>query len=365
MRAGRLFRRTAALGGVVLLPLLLFPLLFIVSRCVGSGGPAVVREASAAAAGVEDYARPGAATFLGLPEWYVVYSAEEYAEAIGRGAPSRFPYFGAIRQFWRYYGGVCVTTRNRYPFSIRSHVALGAIGMRFSAEQAVKGAYEKTLGRVVEGIAGHDTPEDAFAARVAREYGRSLSTGRWYDFPFAAALEALWKEVPVPGPHPIRKWERRVALSIEYGVKALYGGAARIAVKYLRGAGDAGVHVLAENVPDRALADARIENVKAVGPRVYVLKLPPAPAFSTIVPALLRQGVRFREIAGNGEIFLTVRAPRTWAFGLGPGRLVLAEPILTDPSRQRAGIATPVSSLHTVLAGLERSGATLEQLYAY
>ena len=228
MRAGRLSGRTAALGGVVLLPLLLFPLLFIASRCVGSGGPTPVREASAATAAVEGYARPGAATFLALPEWYVVYSAEEYAEAIGRGAPSRFPYFGAIRQFWRYYGGVCVTTRHRYPFSLRRHAALGATGMRFSVEQAVKGAYEKSLGRVVEWIGGHDTPEDAFAARVAREYGRSLSTQPWYDFRFGTALEALWKDVPARGPHPIRKWERRVALSIEYGVKALYGGAARV-----------------------------------------------------------------------------------------------------------------------------------------
>ena len=365
MRAGRLSGRTAALGGVVLLPLLLFPLLFIASRCVGSGGPTPVREASAATAAVEGYARPGAATFLALPEWYVVYSAEEYAEAIGRGAPSRFPYFGAIRQFWRYYGGVCVTTRHRYPFSLRRHAALGATGMRFSVEQAVKGAYEKSLGRVVEWIGGHDTPEDAFAARVAREYGRSLSTQPWYDFRFGTALEALWKDVPARGPHPIRKWERRVALSIEYGVKTLYGGAARVVLTYLSGAGDAGVYVLADNVSDRALVDARIQKVKAVGPHVYVLKLPPEPGFTRIVPGLVRQGVRFRDIAGNREIFLTVRAPRTWGPGLAPGRLVLAEPILTDPGRQRAGIATPVSSLHTVLASLERSGATLEQLYAY
>ena len=186
MRAGRVFRRTAALGGVVLLPLILFPLLFIGGRCAGSGGPTHVREASAATASVDGYARPGAATFLALPEWYVVYSADEYAEAIGRAAPSRFPYFGAIRQFWRYYGSVCVTTRNQYPFSLRAHAALGATGMRFSAERAVKGAYEKTLGRLVEWIAGHDTPEDAFAARTARDYARFLDTGRWYEFPFAA-----------------------------------------------------------------------------------------------------------------------------------------------------------------------------------
>ena len=258
-----------------------------------------------------------------------------------------------------------MTTRNQYPFSIRTHSRLAATGMSFSAEHAVKGAYEKTLGRVAEWIAGYDTPEDAFAVRIAREYGQFIHTSPWYEFPFAGRLEALWKETAPWGPHPIRKWERRVVLSAEYAVKALYAGLVRVVTRYLGGAEDSGIHVLAENVSDQVLADARIRKVKTVGPRAYLLKLPRHEAFTAIVPALTRQGVRFRDFAGNQEIFLTVRAPRAWAFGLGPGRLVLAEPLLTDRSVQRIGIAAPVSSLHTILSGLERSGATLEQLYDY
>jgi hypothetical protein len=340
-------------------------LFFIGSQCAGSGGPARPREPIAAAAGLDGYARPGAATFLALPEWYVVYNAEEYAAAIGREAPSRFPYFRTVRQFWRYYRSVCVTTRNQYPFPVRTHSRLAATGMSFSAEHAVKGAYEKTLGRVAEWIAGHDTPEDAFAVRIAREYGRFLRASPWYEFPFAARLEALWKETPPWGPHPVRKWERRVVLSTEYGVKSLYAGLVRVVARSVHGAEHAGIDVLAENVSDQVLADARIQKVKAVGPRAYILRLPRHEGFTAIVPGLVRQGVRFRDIAGNQELFLTVRAPRAWAFGLGPGRLVLAEPLLTDRSVQRVGIAAPVTSLHTILTGLERSGATIEQLYDY
>lgn len=349
----------------MLLPLILFPLFFVGSQCAGSGGPARPREPNAVAAGIDGYGRPAAATFLSLPEWYVVYDAEEYAAALGREAPSRFPHFRAIRQFWRYYRSVCVTTRNQYPFLVLIHSRLAATGMSFSAEHAVKGAYEKTLGRAVEWIAGHDTPEDAFAVRTAGEYGQFLRGNPWYEFPFAARLEALWKETAPWGPHPIRKWERRVVLSAEYGVKALYAGLVHLAVKYVGGAEDSGIHLLAENVSDQALTDTRIRKVKAVGPRAYILRLPRHEVFTAIVPALTRKGVRFRDIAGNEEIFLTVRAPRAWVFGLGPGRLVLAEPLLTDRSIQRVGIAAPVASLHTVLSGLERSGATLEQIYDY
>jgi hypothetical protein len=363
--AGRVFRRTAARAGIVLLPLILFPLFFVGSQCAGSGGPGRIREQPAAAAGVEGYARPGVATFLALPAWYVVYEAEEYAAAIGRDAPSRFPYFRAIRKFWRYYRSVCVTTRNQYPFPVRIHSRLGATGMSFSAEHAVKGAYENTLGRVTEWIAGHDTPEDAFAVRTALEYGRFLHTSPWYEFPFAARLEALWTETPLSGPHPVRKWERRLVLSAEYGVKALYAGLARGVARYLLGAEDAGILVLAENVSDPALADARVEKVKVIGSRAYILRLPRHDAFTATVTALVRRGVRFRDIAGNEEIFLTVRAPRAWTFGLGPGRLVMAEPLLTDRSVRRVGIAAPVTALHTILTGLERSGTTIEQIYDY
>jgi hypothetical protein len=176
---------------------------------------------------------------------------------------------------------------------------------------------------------------------------------------------ALWKDTPPGGPHAIRKWERRLVLSAEYGVKTLYAGLVRQAMKRVWDVDDAAIHVLAEHVSDQVLADPRIRKVKSAGPRAYILKLPRNEAFTELVPALTRQGVRFRNIAGNEEIFLTVRAPRTWAFGLGPGRLVLADPILTDRSLQRVGIAAPVPALHTVLSGLERSGATLEHLYDY
>src|SRR4029453_13741355 len=112
------------------------------------------------------------------------------------------------------------------------------------------------------------------------------------------------------GPHPIRKWERRVVLSAEYAVKALYAGLVRVVTRYLGSAEDSGIHVLAENVSDQVLADARIRKVKAVGPRAYLLRLPRHEAFTAIVPALTRQGVRFRDIAGNQEIFLTAPPPR-------------------------------------------------------
>jgi hypothetical protein len=50
-----------------------------------------------------------------------------------------------------------------------------------------------------------------------------MHTVPWYEFRFAGRLRSLWSDVPLWGPHVIRKWERRFALTVEYAVKAGYG----------------------------------------------------------------------------------------------------------------------------------------------
>ena len=46
--------------------------------------------------GLSGYLRAEAFTFLTVPEWYIVYSTDEYAAFVRRQPPSAFPYLGAI-----------------------------------------------------------------------------------------------------------------------------------------------------------------------------------------------------------------------------------------------------------------------------
>ena len=82
-----------------------------------------------ATADVAGYLRDGSSTFLTLPSWYVIYSAEEYAAFVKSRAPSRFPYFAAIRQYWSYYASACGGTKPVYPFDARAHLILGLTGL--------------------------------------------------------------------------------------------------------------------------------------------------------------------------------------------------------------------------------------------
>jgi len=139
-----------------------------------------------ATADVPSYRRKGASTFLTLPAWYVVYSAEEYAAFVTPQAPSRFPYFGAIWQYWRYYASSCGGTKRIYPFDPRVHVALTLTGLAFTLDNTVKGAYENTVGVVTESIGFYHTEEDVFARKTAGQYAEFVRTAP-ASFPLARA----------------------------------------------------------------------------------------------------------------------------------------------------------------------------------
>src|SRR5262249_58242157 len=90
-------------------------------------------------------ARDEAQTFLTLPEWYIVYSADEYAAFLARDRPSGFPFFRAVGQFWSMYGAVLRETWQRYPFNWGYNAMIWVIGASYSAEYVAKGLYESSV----------------------------------------------------------------------------------------------------------------------------------------------------------------------------------------------------------------------------
>ena len=314
------------------------------------------------------YTRPEDQTYLTLPEWYIVYSTDEYAVFIIDKLPSRFPYFQAIGQYWRSYYEVCGVTRTQqYPFNTGYHLSLVVIGASFTLENTFKGLYESTVGRFTERISSPAlTQEDFYARQVAKEYGDFIHTIPWYEFPFAARVRQLWQETSLWGPNPIRKWERKLALSFEYGVKSGYGwlikkgtGAAYTPEKLLIQAWAEGVTAtILQQYPD-------FQVVKPISETVAFVSIPRYEAFTQLLPKLTDQGVRFVEIAGNDEILITAFAPSTWTYNLDAGTFLFALPVPTQPTRQRIAVNVPVSALHRVLADLEKQGIRLEHIYDY
>lgn len=368
-RRGRLFRLTKRLLQAAILLVAVATAastIFIGVQCYSSGSRTQPppRAASSATGKLKDYSRQEASTFLTLPEWYIVYNTEEYARFIGAHSPSNFPYGGSISQYWRYYGGMCAATRGIYPFSGGNHMMLAVIGSSFTAEYIVKGLYENTVGRVTEWIGGRATPEDAFAQKTAAEYGLFMHTVPWYEFPFFAKVAQLWRQTPMTGPHFIRKWERKLALTAEFTAKGIYGKLIGFSSGAAYGAEELRIYAWVENVPDAVFADGVVTKVEQLGPRSYIVALPRYEAFTTRTKLLVKQGVRFLEIAGNEDILVTIIAREAVKPGSGVVS-VLDEGFLTDSSTRRVALAVPVRLLHDVMLHLERSGATIEHIYDY
>ena len=368
-RRGRLFRLTKRLLQAAILAFLFAAAgssLFIGLNCysVSSRTQPPPRAPQSIIGKLPGYVREEASTFLTLPEWFIVYNTEEYARFIGGHGPSRFPYGGSIAQYWRYYGGMCRATKGVYPFSGGNHMMLAVIGSSFTTEYLVKGLYEKTVGRLTESIAGRDTPEDVFAQKTALEYGSFMHTVPWYEFPFFSKIGRLWRETPAMGPHVLRKWERKLALTAEFTAKGIYGWLIGVSSGAAYGAEDLRIHAWIENVPDAVFADNVVRKVEQVGPRSYIVTLPRYEAFTIRAKLLVKQGVRFVEIAGNDDILVTIVAGGAIEPGAGV-TAVLDERFLTDNPSHRVALTVPVRSLHDVIMRLEKSGATIEHIYDY
>ncbi|WP_431265033.1 hypothetical protein ACQ859_06210 [Roseateles chitinivorans] len=336
---------------------------------------------------VEDRRTPDQ-TFLTFPEWYLVHSPAEYAAWLGRSdAPSRFPLFAHIGQFWQSYGAISREIE-RYPFNGGYHLMVMVIGVSTTVEYALKGVYERTVGRIAEGLRGTGGPvdEERFAARYAQDYVDFIRVDPWYKFDFASQLTSLWRDVPMTGPNMARKWERRYLLTTELLVKEAYARLIKRGTQTIYDAPKPVTAVWLSRAPDDAAGRAAhpdfiVPPMSSPTPASSPVSSPtsgavspaPGPVFATIPRYegftgysrwLARQDVDFLSVAGNtGEIVVSELVPQAWQ--PTGARLLFEQPILTRPGTKRAVIALPIARLGDELRRADRAGDHIEHIYDF
>lgn len=368
------FLKWCGLALVALLVVSLLPLIGVLWECrpfstvpPAAAPVAASADAQAIRAELQNHWRPEDQTYLTLPEWYIVYSTDEYAAFIQENRPSAFPYVQAIVQYWRAYYGICRITREQYPYNSGYHQMLMVIGVSFTAENLVKGLYENTVGRLTELVSSQElSAEDAFARQFNSEYGAFMHNIPWFEFPFREKLQTLWAETPLWGPNPIRKWERRVALTLEYGVKAIYGDLLYRVTRAMFPPDELAIYAAVQGLTPAVLQqEPKVQIVKQLDDETAIAKIPRFADFTAVVPRLAQQGVRFIEIASNDEILITAFAPSDWHYNLAQGQFLFALPIPTQPTRSRIAVKAPLPELHLVLNELTRRGVQIEHVYDY
>ena len=172
----------------------------------------------------ENYKRPADQTYLTYPEWFLVFSPEEYAYFLQEHPSYDFPYLGHLSQFWKSYKVMYdKTVEKGYDFNTGYHVMIMVIGLSTTVEYTIKGLYGILFGRMVGLTQTHGrTSEQVYGAKVAKEYVTFIKDTPWYAFDFAEKWVGIYTENDFFGKDFVRKSERKFALSVEYGVKFIY-----------------------------------------------------------------------------------------------------------------------------------------------
>ena len=313
--------------------------------------------------------RPVEDSYFSYPEWYIVWSYEERAQYLPQDLPSGFPYFASIGQYWKSYCFICGLTQSRHQFSFGDHLSSFVLGGSFALEYSIRGAYEQTIGRLSEWTSSHElAEEDAYAARVAHEYADFVYVRPFYEFHFAHALAQLWKETPLWGRHPIRKFERKFILSVDYGIEAGYAWVLEKASHLTYGVESDETYAWLESAPKSVFKEfPRVKIVTETARPSYIVSIPRYQEFTDLAVQLAKRDVHFTQIAGNDEIMLTIVVPKNWSYDLPAtdGGLLFTEDILTQPGLKRIALECPVRSLRAILNSLASHGAKIEHVYDY
>lgn len=302
-------------------------------------------------------------TYLTFPEWFLVFSPDEYARLLRTGRPSDFPWFRHIGQFWSSYAQVIKATR-KYPFNREYHVMIVVIGTSTTVEYGIRGIYETLIGRLTELTCAPDaTAEDRLAAREAQDYVDFIRVHPWYEFDFAARLKQLWTQTPMRGPHQLRKWERRYLLTSEWGVKAVYGWVIRKATHSAFAVPKASTMVVVRDLPSNAKLP-HMRRLQSSGDET-LLELPRYQAFTHAAMTLAQSGARFVEVAGNRDAICVSMVVPMAASNPDGTRVLIRQPILTRPGFERRVLVVPIARLSSALESSMRNGETVEHVFDF
>lgn len=333
---------------LILAVILAAPVVYVETMCRGEGSPAPATPLSGET-------RPEIRTLLTYPEWHIVHAYDDYAEVIRDGDPHDYGFIPAIFGYWQ---SLCTLTEESADLGeidSSTRQLVHVIGVSFTFEMMMKGAYEETIGRLATIIRGPDpTPLDAVSAQQAADYAAFLQQVPWYRYDFRADAAELDAEAT----EAFRDRERAIALGLEHRARAGYAGLIAQAVA-ATGFDDLTLQMVLTGLDGAALE--AIDGVTVLGDVEGGMEIE-TPRYRELTGLLADwadQGANFVDMAGNDQIMFTaISDERTQ-----PGALA-------DLPRQGYGdtrhlFLVPVTELAEALRGLEGRGLRLEHIHDY
>ncbi|MBW8907591.1 MAG: hypothetical protein JF620_00920 [Mesorhizobium sp.] len=309
----------------------------------------------------QDYQVPPQSTWLAYPKWAAVYAARDYAAFVDKDQPSGFPYWSYIGHYWQDYAIVIRVTSAR-GIDILDYVVPTVIGTGLTIDGALQWAYENTVGRVTEVIAGKRIAVDIYQAKAAGEYASLLETKPWSDFPYAEKRAGLFAVQPAVGDDSIRTSERKLAFGLADTVKQWCADLTKSLFPAVDDPGPSDIHIWAKGPvgeTTRNEPDTLLERDLGADGTVFITR---QATLAEMIPRLIDKGVSLVEIGGNDEVLVTVTSSAAITAPEG-SRALFSHPIPVTPDTRRTAFAVAVRKLHTFLPALAKAGAKLERIY--
>jgi hypothetical protein len=313
------------------------------------------------------YFRGEEQTFLTVPEWYLVWNPVEYADFLASGQnPSDFPFFASIDEYWTLYDRVkAIAEANHYGRNSEYLTMLRVIGASTTLEYILKGAYETSIGRFTRWTAGgEDTEEDLLIQRAHREYSNFIFGAAWYEYDFGRFLDELWGETPFFGDNFIRKLERRLFFTLEYGGKAGYAKVIEYASHTAYGIKDDHIFFTVVAPSADAPNPHGVETLQADGSKRIVSSLRWGP-FTESAAALAAAGFDFEDVSGNRRIVVSAVGPIDHEPPAQGTAKLFESRVLSSTDLERHVLLVETRNLGAVLRALPASGLRLEHVYDY
>ncbi len=315
---------------------------------------------------IAQYYRNEGQTLLTIPEWYLVFNPMEYANFLAdENNPGDFPFFGSIDEYWQLYDKVVAFTDDKYPKNDEYITMLQVIGISTTIEYMYKGIYENTVGRFTRWTANDTTPEDNIIKNAHSAYSALIFHEAWYEFDFSHWLKKIWVEPDFFGDNFIRKFERKLFFTLEFGFKELYAGAIKLAAKSTYDESDGNIYLTLQS--EKTLQSEQIYpgDILATDDKKYLLSVPRWGGFTDLIPKLANLDVTFSDISGNNQIAISFLTDKITPFKPSFGTYLFDSHLVSSDNVKRVIYLVNVSDLTALIIELKHNGHSVEHIYDY
>ena len=163
----------------------------------------------------------------------------------------------------------------------------------------------------------------------------------------------------------IRKYERKLFFTVEYGFKILYAKLIGFGAKTAYAQSEGLIYLTADFEKSDDFSGIGSADVVAAYEDSYLLSVPRWGEFTKTIPQLVAAGFDFRDISGNDRISVSVISNSESSFKTNYADLLFSSKLVSNPDLTRLVMLVPVKNLHEFVVEVRGKGYKLEHIYDY